>query len=1034
MGPESSTLHRVGTLSSNMSRQFAPALDRLSCLGSSRHVWSPATFYSAKQSANSGARTRQAFDGVRSPQGRIVTLISERVTERGLWSSRGASSSAAILGCKKHDRNRLEVFRHMNGLDRTVWPASGPWGRSVPETPLPTDGAAKRLALDLPWMLADKARIPKRVSGYFHRPDLVEKVAPMRRRATVLKAPGGFGKTTLLAEICRNLRDEGVLAAWVTLDLPDTISVLTSHLAVAFQVTGLNVPNLAKDTGGGEQLSEWPADAVAHAITVHDAPCVLAVDELERITDPVSVETLNFLLHWGPPNLHLALACREIPVGLDVGSLVLDGRGLIVTAGDLRFTKPEIKAFLGTRSSRQDIAAVAHRSKGWPIALSILRDDRSRATIGDTPRRWDVADNWVESRLWRDLTKKDRDLLLDIGLFEWIESSLLDDVLERKDLKRLIDEHPGLDGLLETVRIRGADRCQLHPMIKEHCARRRQRETPDRFRLIHRRIALALAARNEALAAMRHAAAAGDAELVAKILEDAGGLRLWLRDGFVALQTAESFLAAEYSKKNARLVLARCVVLIFTGRLEEAKQAYVALADGLCTAAGDGAEDVLDLQLDDCVVRGLMCVHGCQPLDSKAVIQTLNDITRYCELPGLDSAIRSFFELGLCVAHHLRAEFGAALGRAHLARRHAVGNPYVEMCVELHCGQVAMAQGQTTEAAACYAKAHKIAQANDQINPGPSLYATILIRELNLERLGTAEVDDALSVPYRFIESGASFAPFAAAVDCAVDCTLQRQGVDAAIDAVQGLQNSLRDLALPEVDKHLAAWHVSLLTIAGRAADAEAMWVREGLPDGRSQCLDLSHQSWRVMEAVSCARLRLHFASGAYDSGRRFAQALLLLTTERNMRRTSMRALAILIALEGDAGHVTEAKTYFAQFLELYEDTDYARPLVRVADSCTLIIDTFVEDNPDQSKLPLIEHLKVRFASAKRPPETGRNLTFRELDILELLESLPDREIARKTNLSEAGVRYHIGNIFTKLGARSRRDAVHTARRHGLIP
>ena len=62
--------------------------------------------------------------------------------------------------------------------------------------------------------------------------------------------------------------------------------------------------------------------AVLRALDSRDAPWVLILDELERARDPASVAILNSLLQHAPPNLHLALACRAVPRGLDAGGLL----------------------------------------------------------------------------------------------------------------------------------------------------------------------------------------------------------------------------------------------------------------------------------------------------------------------------------------------------------------------------------------------------------------------------------------------------------------------------------------------------------------------------------------------------------------------------------------------------------------------------------------------------------------------------------------------------------------------------------------
>ena len=92
-----------------------------------------------------------------------------------------------------------------------------------------------------PWLLRQKISIPDPVPGYVHRPELVDRADPTRRRLTVLRASSGFGKTTLMAECCRRLRQDGVATAWISLDEHDEPAVLDAYIAFACVSAGLNL-------------------------------------------------------------------------------------------------------------------------------------------------------------------------------------------------------------------------------------------------------------------------------------------------------------------------------------------------------------------------------------------------------------------------------------------------------------------------------------------------------------------------------------------------------------------------------------------------------------------------------------------------------------------------------------------------------------------------------------------------------------------------------------------------------------------------
>ena len=245
-------------------------------------------------------------------------------------------------------------------------------------------------ALSPGWLLRYRVTVPERSAHHVHRTALLQRCMPTAQRLTVLLAGGGFGKTTLLAECCRALRRDGVPAAWLSLE-DDAPEMLDNYLALAFEEAGLDVLGLLGGKGADMDVVNHRAALLVRAIEAHGGPCVLALDELERLRDPGAVELLNFLLRSCPAGLHLALAGRKLPASLDISALVLKGRAETLTAQDLRFSVREIGDFFDRRLTRRELAAVAEESAGWPMALRIHRNAAGQPRSGASPRRWQRA-------------------------------------------------------------------------------------------------------------------------------------------------------------------------------------------------------------------------------------------------------------------------------------------------------------------------------------------------------------------------------------------------------------------------------------------------------------------------------------------------------------------------------------------------------------------------------------------------------------------------------------------------------------------
>ena len=887
----------------------------------------------------------------------------------------------------------------------------------------------------LPWLLREKIAVPDRVAGYLDRAGLVERSMPTRRRLTVLLAPGGFGKTTLLAECCRRLRADRVPVAWVSLDEQDEPTVLDTYIAYACQCAAggafAGVENRAispagEPSGGSETRTGLAIREIANL----DGPFVLVFDELERLKSPETAALLAFLLQCGPPNLHLAFACRQLPDGFNIAGAVLEGRAAVMSTDDLRFSRSEVANFFQGKLTHPQLAALMSESAGWPFALRISRNEMGSGGRGDAWASQELVENWVEQRLFAGLGAEDREFLLDIGLFEWMDAALLDDVLERSDSARRIDTMPVLVGLLEPVRDGGTDIWRLHPLIREHCARRRFRETPQRFRAIHRRIAGALVRRGQTVAAMRHAAEAGTPALAGDILEQAGGIRLLLREGPAQLLAADRRLGEDLIGARPRLALVRCGSLIESGRMEEARERYRSLAAHLGGLETDESDAGLELAVDGCLVRGMLALYGAERVGSEFFQAHLADIARLADSPRIDLLTRGFLEYSLCIATGMTAQFEAALSHAARTRQCFRQSRYMTMAVDVQAGQIAMAQGHVQDAAALYRRAERVAKESYVLGATFPAVCRVLLLELGLERYRAAPGAELTGVPEALVTGSTPFQTYAAASGAVVDLRLRDEGVAGALAAAEQMLDYLRTARLPALVRYLSALRVSLLAAAGRLDEAERAWASADLPAEAADCLDLAGQSWREMEALSCARLRLTIGRERFEEGRAFAGELRAVAAARGLRRTLMRTLALSMVLELRAGD-SAAAGHLEAYLRLYAETPYAGPLAREWSDCERFVAAFLESAPDLPGKETARTLLTAMARVDGPRQPV--LSVREKEVLERLEGQRDKQIAADLNLSSYGVRYHIRKLFTKLGARNRAEAVRRARELGLV-
>ena len=889
------------------------------------------------------------------------------------------------------------------------------------------DGAAQPTS----WLLRRKTAIPDPVTEHLRRPRLLDRATPTGQRVTVLRAPAGFGKTVLLAECCRRLGEDRVPVAWVSVDEDDALSMLDACIAFACRAAGLDIHGgPAAGAGGGGPWSG--TERALHAVQALGGPFVLALDEPDRLRDSASLTLLRFLLHRGPPNLHVVMTCREIPVGLDLGNDLLDGGATEVGVEELRFSRSEVEEFFRLRPAHPETDRILAETAGWPFAVRMSRKTRRSTGPGSLRAVQGLIENWLEARLFERLEADERELVLDIGLFEWIEAALLDEVLGSIDSINRIDAIPhALDGLLAPVPGGAADRWQLPPLIRDHCRKLRSKTTPQRFSTIHRRIAEALMRRGETVPAVCHALEARAGALVGDIFEQAGGVRMPLREGTDKFLLAAQLLSEEVFPRRPRLELCRCLASVLSGRIAEARKRYAAVSATLSDLPGDASECDFELSVDDCIVRVDIDLYGAGQIGSDWVRAALPRLLRLARArtPLLDSPTRGSLWYRLCIMHGLTAQFDSALGQAFLARQYLADDRSTKVFVDLEMGQIAMAQGRVADAERHYGRAQREVRQSGGIDPTPVAIARILLRELALESSRVSIDTASFSVPRALVRAPMSMSAYAAASGTAIDLKFRKEGVDSALEATDAMLEYVLGVDLPALIRFLSAHRASLLATAGRVGDAEQDWRLRDLPEDLRGCLDLTGQSWREMEALSCARLRVLIAQERFDEGRRFAGDLCAVATTRGLRRTLMRALSLSIVLEHRAGRPTAGP--LQEFLRLLSETPYAWPMVREREACESVVEAFLDSDPKSAHHPAAQSLlaEMRGSAESRYPVLSR----RERQVLLHMEGQQDKEIAVTLGLTSHGVRYHMRQLFFKLGVHTRADAVRRAKELGLI-
>jgi LuxR family maltose regulon positive regulatory protein len=224
-------------------------------------------------------------------------------------------------------------------------------------------------------ILATKLYIPPPQSEIVLRPRLSTRLDDgLHRKLTLISAPAGFGKTTLVSEW---LAGGQRLAAWLSLDDGDKdLTRFLTYLVAALQTIAAHIGDGV--LGVLQSPQPPPAETILTALlneiaTISD-PFVLVLDDYHEMDAQPVDQALSFLIEHLPPQMHLVIVTREDP-HLPLARLRARRHLTELRVADLRFTATEAAEFLnqvmGLNLSAEDIAALEARTEGWIAGLQL---------------------------------------------------------------------------------------------------------------------------------------------------------------------------------------------------------------------------------------------------------------------------------------------------------------------------------------------------------------------------------------------------------------------------------------------------------------------------------------------------------------------------------------------------------------------------------------------------------------------------------------------------------------------------------------
>jgi ATP/maltotriose-dependent transcriptional regulator MalT len=858
-------------------------------------------------------------------------------------------------------------------------------------------------------------------------------------KVVLVRAPAGFGKTTLLAQWQRHLESAGQGTGWITIDDDDND---------AGRFAGILSQALLPDSGG---VTEDLFDSINRALQVRDG-FTLFLDEAEHLTAPDAAHLLEVILDNSPASLHLVVGSRSRPRRLETRLRTRDDF-LELTTTHLAFQSTEIAQFMQVRCGMTPDAAMeenlARRTEGWPVALqlaavAIAQGEPSQTVIEHLAAPRSDLFQYLKQEVLIHLPAEQRQFLLETSFLTVLSGPLCDAVTHRSDSSAMLARFEQAHLLLLPVD-RGRSLYRYHPLFADCLHQQFRQSNADQLRELARRASEWCAEAQLPERAVEYALLTADhAYVIACIMKCVEPLVM--RAQFLTLRRWLRAIPVKALRQRADL-------LAWSAWVDFYLNDFAAVETALGALERLGKTEPISLK--DCVGNGVLRTF------------LLMSRGRFDEaLAAIESILQQpydFDRLSIAAVTNMRAMLAQMHGRLGEAVQHA--GRVLAIAAEapplwLSTVHAALISGLAETSLGNLASARRHFEA-----PGRLIAARRGTSDLGVDprQLLVPLASPMALVLYEQNKIDAAedcldrHAPFLNSMRPTSSRALWHQ-LRARVSFLQGDEDA-HATAIQEGNayaiRHGLAWIEATMEWERVAFDiargdlSHARSIAYGLladvrldtaPDWIASCDEI------FGPIIGAIRYLIHTGDG--EQAMSFLQ-IHIAQSERQLRRLRLTKLRVLEAL----GFETQGQRSRAiESMRVAVDLGLKSGAIRIfADEGALCLtllselDHMLQGTPTSPTTLYVRELLAAFddaqslspgsATAGRTPATSAVLSARELQILHrLAQGHSNLAVGQQLFLSPNTIKWHLGQIYVKLGAKNRTQAVHVARQHNLLP
>ena len=896
--------------------------------------------------------------------------------------------------------------------------------------------------------LSSHLRPPQYNIGLVDRPRLTELLDRAgTRRLLIVHAPAGFGKTTALYQwVTRLQADASSTVCWLSVTPEDSdpyrfVYHLQCALAEGCKRSGLS--GGAADRSFHTTSLRADVDELVKRLAAIRGRLMMIVDDYHLAESPPNNRILNDVVNAIDDNMTVVVSSRRKP---ELALPYFRCQGLLesIDADDLKFSEEESSVLFADGGHTGAAEAVCRQAAGWPMALQLAKlwlrdaDVSARGSLELDPQASGITD-YLSGEVLKLLPEDVAGMMAETSILTQVNGDVANHITRRSDCWSLISALSALDTLIVPVGKQGGW-FRYHQLIREFLQGQLATLGDEHVAMLHLRASDWFLKHGDLATAVAHAAQAGDVARAVAVIESAGAVRIGLMEGMPALRRVLRHVSKEDIYANPRLHLARIWLLAKQGEVGVARQQYDEFMSVKSKGDESGLRDYSDAHKESLFV-GLMLAEVYEDKDfNRADIQRIEAMAG--DVSVVDHWFQGWVNNLLCVMHTRKGnlEAAAAVNEAATFHYRQVGSDYGQVWMLLHLAIISYLGGRLRDANRAIAGAVQRASVKFANDSGLVAIVRVIESALLLEqnRLSRAaeQILDALTAT----ENAEGWVEiYVQGYRTAIELACFLDGPEEALRHVERARRIALDRDLPRLSQAVLLFQIEILTLDGQLDVALALVEQYGLELDTDPGMGGDRWRVRVRQAVVLARLALYRGEGVALSS---TLSRYLADAQRHGRRRAVMELSVILALAEFSENRREACVdALRTALEIAVEEGFRRVFVREGRPMARMLEVMIRhvgvSSMDRKTVAFLAELvtALRHPSGDSPPEQEKNiLSEKELAVLKLsADGNCNKLIARNLDVSVATVKFHLSNVYRKLGVGNRTVAVAVARENNLL-